>query len=45
VRVLEEEKGELLGEVLVAIKVFTVFREYDNWPAFLGGRMKGLKCS
>jgi hypothetical protein len=35
--------GKIWEELLVLMSVFAVMREFDNWPAFLGGRWRGVE--
>jgi len=41
--VAEKRSGGTLEDTLLTINVFMILREYDNWPAFLGGRLRRLE--
>ena len=44
--VLEKKKGGLWTAwegLCVVLSVFAIMREFDNWPAFLGGRFMTLE--
>ena len=32
----------VLGNVMLVLDVFVVLREFDNWPAFLGGKAESV---